>query len=64
MAIRPDIKINPPDEIIVAEAWMDTIGGVTRDEIVMEVGVHPEAWLQELRDGGWTLTRYTKVSDG
>jgi hypothetical protein len=62
MAIHKDRPIKPNDEIILAEAIVDTIGGTTKSEIVLWLP-YPEAWLEEMKEDGWTLTRYRRVEE-
>ena len=61
MAVRPEHKIEVADSFLLAEAWVDTIGGVTHSELIIR---HPEwhdpAWLESLIEDGYTVTKYVR----
>jgi hypothetical protein len=62
MAVRKDKPVEVVDEIVVVEAWVDTIGGYTHSEMVIKhPEYHPDGWFERLKADGWTLTKYRRV---
>lgn len=62
MAVRKDQPVEVVDEIIVVEAWVDTIGGITHSEMIIKhPEYHPPEWFEELKADGWTITKYRRA---